>query len=605
MPMSERDRSKIERIRIRLVLLAMLGAFVFLGVSLWRIQVLNTSQYRSSLDRQSMRRVRLPGIRGRIFDRNGVCLAANRPRYCLAIYTEELRQPGKWTHTIDKVEEVISELSVVLGELPQVSRKDITQHINRRLPLPFLAWHGLDEVALARLAEHKQSFRGVDIYVEPMRVYPHGTLATHVIGYVGRADPVKDSENPYHYYLPEMVGKEGMERAMDSVLRGKSGGCLIRVDASGFKYNETGERESVAGSDVHLTLDLKIQEVAERVLGGRPAAAVVLDVRNGNVLALASSPTYNVESIKSLKSWQKILEDPDRPLLNRAIRGRYPPGSTFKPLIAITGLQNKSITPDTILNCPGYYMIGNRKIKCWSRRGHGHLKLRKAIEQSCNPFFCNLGILSGYKNIYHMADSVGFGHRTGIELLGEKAGLLPDDEWKRRVMHEGWRAGDTCNVSIGQGYLLVTPLQMAVFASALANGGYIYRPRLVDNGSPGGDLINRMAWSQKTMGIVRGGMYDVVQAPHGTGKRVKLAGVAMGAKTGTAQYGHGKHYAWMILFAPFDSPRYAIAIVVEDAVSGGITVAPRMKELIHEILVMDGTLQPELKSVTGEGPAQG
>jgi penicillin-binding protein 2 len=401
------------------------------------------------------------------------------------------------------------------------------------------------------------------------------------------------------------VGKDGMERAMDSVLRGKSGGRLIRVDASGFKYNETGERESVAGSDVRLTLDLKIQEAAERVLGGRPAAAVVLDARNGNVLALASSPTYSVESIKSTESWQKILKDRDKPLLNRAIRGRYPPGSTFKPLVAITGLQNKSITPDTILNCPGYYMIGNRKIKCWSKHGHGRLKLRKAIEQSCNPFFCHLGILCGYKHIYHMADSVGFGHRTGIELLGEKAGLLPDDEWKRRVMHEGWRAGDTCNVSIGQGYLLVTPLQMAVFAAALANGGYIYRPRLVDDGSPGGDLVNRMAWSQKTMGLVRGGMYDVVQAPRGTGKRVKLKGVTMGAKTGTAQYGNGKKHAWMILFAPFDAPRYAIAIVVEDAVSGGITVAPRMKELIHEILVMDGTLQPEPESVIDEEPAQG
>jgi penicillin-binding protein 2 len=345
--------------------------------------------------------------------------------------------------------------------------------------------------------------------------------------------------------------------------------------------------------------------MAEHVLGGRPAAAVVLDARNGNVLALASSPTYNVKSIKSQKLWKKILNDKNRPLINRAIRGQYPPGSTFKPLIAITALQNKNITPDTIMDCPGYYQIGNRKIKCWNKRGHGHLKLRKAIEQSCNPFFCNTGILAGYKNIYHMADSVGFGHRTGIELLGEKPGLLPDDAWKRRVIHEGWRAGDTCNVSIGQGYLLVTPLQMAVFTAALANGGYIYRPRLVDDGSPGGDLVNRMAWSPEVMSVVRGGMYDVVQAPHGTGKRVKVDGVAMGAKTGTAQYGNGKHYAWMILFAPFDAPRYAISIVVEDAVSGGITVAPRMKKLIHEILVMDGTLNPEPELIEHEEPAQG
>jgi len=603
--MSERDRANIERMRIRFVLLAMLIAFSFIGVNLWRIQVLDTSEYTSSLDKQSMRRVRLPGIRGRIFDRNGICLADNQPRYCLAIYTEELRQPGKWSRTIDKVEDIIDELAAVPGELPQGGRNEITQHINRRLPLPFLAWRGLDEIALARLSETAKVFPGVDIYVEPVRVYPHGDLATHVLGYVGRAAPVKNENDRYHYYLPEMEGKDGMERAMDKLLRGKSGGRLIRVDASGFKYKETGEREPIAGNDLHLTLDLNIQKITEQVLENQPAAAVVLNARNGDVLALASAPTFNVESIKSWKSWQKILANKDRPLINRAIQGHYPPGSTFKPLVAITGLENKSINENTILNCPGYYQVGNRKIKCWSKHGHGKLKLRKSIEQSCNPFFCHLGILSGYDHIFHMADSVGFGHRMGIELQGEKAGLLPDNEWKRRVMHDSWRAGDTCNISIGQGFLLVTPLQMAVFTAALANGGYIYRPRLVNNGIPNGDLVNRMAWSAKTMKIVRGGMYDVVQAERGTGKRVKVDGVTMGAKTGTAQYGNGKKHAWMILFAPFDNPRYAIAMVVEDAVSGGITVAPRMKKLIRKILVMDGTLQPETESPTFEEPAQG
>jgi penicillin-binding protein 2 len=203
-----------------------------------------------------------------------------------------------------------------------------------------------------------------------------------------------------------------------------------------------------------------------------------------------------------------------------------------------------------------------------------------------------------------MADAVGFGHRTGIELPGEKAGLLPDDTWKRETMHEGWRLGDTCNLSIGQGYLLVTPLQMAVYTAALANGGYVYRPRIVNDGKRSGDLVNRMAWSPKVMDVVRGGMYDVVQAPHGTGKRVKINGVAIAAKTGTAQYGRGRKHGWMILFAPFDNPRYAIAMVVEDAVSGGITVAPRMRELIHAILVMDGTL-PGSSVPSEHGEAQG
>jgi penicillin-binding protein 2 len=602
--MSGRERVEHERLRVRLVTVGMLAALAFLCINLWRIQVLSAPEYRNSLDRQSMRRVRLPGIRGRILDRNGVCLAANEASYCMAIYTEELRQPGRRSHTVDKVEEVVNALSVVLGHPPQVTRDDIEQHVIRRLPLPFLAWHGLDDAALARWAESTEAFTGVDVYVEPVRVYPNGTHASHLIGYVGRAKPVVNKEDAYHYYVPEMEGREGMECVMDGQLKGQSGGRLIRVDASGFKHDETGEREPVAGDDIVLTLDMRIQILAENVLSNQPGAAVVLDVRNGDVLALASSPTYDVESLKSKAAWGRVISDPRRPLINRAIAGRYPPGSTFKPLVAITGLESGRITPETVLQCPGYYQVGNRPIRCWSRRGHGALSLRKAIEQSCNPFFCETGIICEYKRIFHMADAFGFGHRMGLELRGESAGLLPDNEWKRRVMSDSWRPGDTCNVSIGQGALLVTPLQMAVFVAALANGGYVYRPRLVNNGISEGDLMNRMAWSADTMRVVRGGMFDVVQAETGTGKRARIDGVTMGGKTGSAQYSQGRTHAWMILFAPFDNPRYAVAMMLENSVSGGISVAPRIRQLIQKILVLDGTLEPP-SVVTPEEAVQG
>ncbi|MBT3191608.1 MAG: penicillin-binding protein 2 [Verrucomicrobia bacterium] len=601
--MSRRERAERARLRARLILLAMFVGLVFLGVNLWRVQVLRAPEFRSSLDRQSMRRVRLPGVRGRIFDRKGRCLADNRPSYCIAIYTEELRQRGRWSRTIDKVDSVVDELASVLGQPRQVTRDDIAKHVSRRLPLPFLAWRGIQETSLARWAECEQRFSGVDIYVEPVRVYPFAASASHVVGYVGRAEPAKDGEKPYHYYLPEMEGKNGMEKVMDERLRGQCGGRLIRVDASGFKYNETGERDPIAGDDVHLALDMHIQGVAENILSNQPGSVVVLDARNGDVLALASAPAFDAESLKSWRVWQGVRSDPRRPLLNRAIAGRYPPGSTFKPLVAITALESGRITPSTSLNCPGYYQVGNRPIHCWSKRGHGTLQLRKAIEQSCNPFFCDLGIRCEYKRIYHMADSLGFGHRMGIELPGESAGLLPDDEWKRRVMKDAWRAGDTCNVSIGQGALLVTPLQMAVFAAALGNGGYVYRPRLVNHGIPEGDLVNRMAWSAKTMSVVRGGMLDVVQAETGTGKRARIEGVSIGGKTGTAQYGQGKKHAWMIAFAPFDAPRYAIAMVLEDSVSGGITVAPRIRHLLQYMLIRDGTVLPQ--TVGPEGNVQG
>jgi len=601
--MSGRDQAEHERLLVRLVMLVMLGAFVFLGVNLWRIQVLRTSEFRTSLDRQSMRRVRLPGVRGRLYDRNGVCLAENRPSYCIAIYTEELRQPGRWSHTIDKVEQVVGELAVILGQPPQVTREDIAQHVSRRLPLPFLAWHGLDDTALARWAESDQAYAGVDVYVEPVRVFPLSPSASHVIGYVGRANPADNEEAPYHYYLPEMEGKDGMEKVLDERLRGQSGGRLIRVDASGFKHDETGEREPVAGHDVYLTLDMRLQAMAENSLSNQPGAVVILDPRSGDVLALASAPQFDVASLDSYASWQRVVSDPARPLLNRAIAGRYPPGSIFKPLVAITGLESGRITPTTTLNCPGFYQVGNRRIHCWNKRGHGPLQLRKALEQSCNPFFSELGIRCEYKRLFHMADAVGFGHRMGIELDGESPGLLPSNEWKLRVKKDAWRAGDTCNVSIGQGALLVTPLQMAVFAAALANGGYVYRPRLVNEGLPRGDLVNRMSWSPQNLSVVRGGMLDVVQAETGTGKRAAVEGVSMGGKTGTAQYGQDRQHAWMIVFAPYDAPRYAVAMVVENAISGGFTVAPRIRHLMQQILTLDGTLAPATER--REEPVQG
>jgi penicillin-binding protein 2 len=577
-----------ETMRVRLLALLFLAGFALLCVTLWRIQVQQAPRYRTSLDHQSMRRVRLPGIRGRIFDARHEALADNRPSYCVAIYTEELRLPGRWDRTINRVDEVVEQLAGVL-ELPrEVTRDDVEQHVRRRLPLPFLAWRDIDPGAMARWAERNPGMPGVDIYVEPVRVYPRGALATHLVGYVQRVTPDASAE-PYHYYLPEMGGVEGLERAYDAALSGRAGGKLIRVDASGFKYDEQGEKEPRPGSDITLTVDIEVQGLAAMAMSNDCGAVVVMDPRNGDVLALVSSPAYEVDALRSKDRWAAILDDPRRPLINRAIAGLYPPGSTFKPLVAIAGLEYGRITPDTIYECTGAFHFG-RDFHCWRKRGHGPLKLRKAIEQSCNPFFCQLGVRCEYERIYHMADSVGFGRRFGIDLPGEKAGLLPDDEWKRRVLKEGWRGGDTCNVSLGQGALLVTPLQMAVFAAALANGGFVYRPRLVRGAYPQGDLIVRMAWSAATMEVVRGGMYDVIHAETGTGKRAFLEGVTMAGKTGTAQFGEEQHQTWMILFAPFDAPRYAVAIVVEDAVSGGITVAPRMRELMRRLFERDGTL---------------
>jgi penicillin-binding protein 2 len=590
--MSTRERLQTVRMRILVALGAMLLAFGFLIGQLWRIQVIRTDEFAMSLDRQSIRRVRLPGIRGRIYDRHGVVLADNQPVYCVALYTEELRQRGPWTRTINHVDSVIDELSQVLALERQVTRVDIQRHIQRRLPLPFIIWRGLDASAMARWAESSRVFPGVDIYVESERVYPQGTVASHVLGYVGRANTAREAEDPFHYYLPEMAGREGVERSADRRLRGRAGGRLIRVDATGFKFQEYEDLAPVAGENIRLTLDLQIQMFAENVLSNQPGAVVVLDPRNGDVLALASGPAFDRNALSSQASWRALIEDPARPVLNRAISGLYPPGSVFKPLVGLAGLVSDRINGETVFSCPGYYEMGGIKLRCWLRRGHGALNLRSAIEQSCNPYFIETALRTGHSRVYHMADSIGFGRATGIDLPGEAAGLLPDDGWKRRRWNDAWRPGDTANVSIGQGALLVTPLQMAVFVAALANGGRVYHPRLfLADGAPPVPQ-QQMAWPAHQLGLVQAGMYDAIHGPRGTGRRALLPGVFMAGKTGTAQFGQDQTHAWMILYAPYEAPRYAVAMIVEDDVSGGVTVAPRLRALMEAILQRDGILVP-------------
>lgn len=588
--MSKRENLQDVRLRIFVVMGVMLLSLSFLIVQLWRIQVVRSAEFATSLDRQSIRRVRLPGIRGRILDRHGVILADNKPMYCIALYTEELRERGPWARTVDRIDTVVEALALTLGLDRQVTRGDIARHVQRRLPLPFLAWRGLDEGAMARWAESGRTFPGVDIYVETERVYPHGLAAAHLIGYVGRADPADGEEHPYHYYLPEMAGREGVERSGDPVLRGFAGGRLLRVDASGFKYEEYGEREPIPGSDVRLALDLEIQLFAENILSNQPGAVVVLDPRNGDVLALASGPLFDRDALSSQAAWQALMADPSRPALNRAIAGQYPPGSVFKPVIGIAGLVNDRVTPDALIGCPGFYELGGIRFRCWLRRGHGPLHFRSATEQSCNPYFIEVGLRTGYPRVYHMADSLGFGRVTGIALPGEVGGLLPDDAWKRRERRDAWRPGDTANVSIGQGALLVTPLQMAVLTAALANGGRVYRPRLFLADAP--DLLQQMAWTSAHLDVLRAGMFDAIHGARGTGRRALLAGVHMAGKTGTAQFGVDQTHAWMILYAPFEAPRYAVAMIVEDDVSGGVTVAPRLRELMEKIFIRDGVLDP-------------
>lgn len=582
------------------MLVVFLAALTLLGGYLWRIQVANSDRYEVDLARQSVRRIRLPGTRGNMLDRNGHVLADNRPSYDLALYLEELRKPGPWSKTIDHVEEVIARLETILGRPAEISRDDITAHIRRRLPLPLIAWRDLDEASQARFAESGLSVPGVDIHIQPVRIYPGGQLACHVLGYVGRADiPVPEGEEEsYHYYLPEMAGKAGLESNMDNLLRGEAGGRLMRVDVSGYRRHDLGVRSSRRGNDLMLSLDAGIQTLVEETLGERVGSVVVVRPDNGDVLAMVSQPGYDLNAFVpsiSRDAWQALLDNKDTPLVNRAVAGMYPPGSTFKMVTAMAALENGKSTLEEVHNCPGYLTLGNTTFRCWNRNGHGPVNLEQAIEASCNVYFFHAGLQAGIEAISHMASALGLGSRAGTGLPGEQAGLVPDPAWKRTRYNEGWRDGDTCNISIGQGALLVTPLQMAMVTAALSNGGTLYRPRLVIGVRPEGMeafkplppvVANRLNWKRENIELVRLGMKDVVMSPRGTARTARIDGVVVAGKTGTAEFGRKedrRRHAWMVAFAPYDQPQVAIALLVDEGVSGGETAAPLMKKILEGI----------------------
>lgn len=590
MPLGFEKRTQLEQTRVRVLTgLMVLSLIGLLGV-LWNIQVQGASEYRESLDRQSIRRVRLPAPRGCILDRNGECLARNRPNYRIVVYVEELRQPGARSNTVNQVFRVLERTAKIIGQSNTLDRADIVAHIERRVALPLVAWRSVSDEAVARLAEKGYGLTGVDVDVEPMRVYPNGRAAAHVLGYVGRADLRSTGDETgvrIHYALPDLEGRRGIERELDGALAGVPGGTLIRVGASGFKYKEVERIDPIPGADVRLAIDVRIQRLAEAAIEGWRGAVVVMDPNNGDLLAVVSSPAFDPNAFSpSIPSdlWATIATDPDFPLLNRAVSSAYPPGSTFKPVVALAALATVPGASDLVFDCPGYYKLGDVTFDCWQKIGHGSLGFEKAIEQSCNVYFFQLGQRCGPDAIHAMGERLALGRRTGFAIGGESAGILPDDAWKRRRIGEGWRGGDTCNFSIGQGFVTATPLQMARLTATIANGGRLLRPRLVlDPPEPPGEGAIESGVSQADLALVREGMRRVVESPEGSGRRARIDGIPMAGKTGTAEFGpkgEKRKYTWMTLFAPFEKARYAVAMVIEEGDSGGRTVAPRIHELM-------------------------
>jgi penicillin-binding protein 2 len=457
---------------------------------------------------------------------------------------------------------------------------------------------------LAAVESHQFDIPGINIEVSNKRHYPPAGFAAHVLGYVGEVNP-REMAQFTGYRMGDLIGKFGIEKSWESYLRGQGGGQQIEVDAAGKRLRMLGEVEATAGQSLVLTLDGTLQEKTEAALEGRQAPIVVLDVHSGEVLAMASRPIFDPNVFArgiTVDEWRSLVQDPVHPLNNRAIQGQYPPGSTFKVMMAAAALEKGVVSPSTRFFCSGGLPFGNHFFHCWKKGGHGSVDLRQAIAQSCDVYFYQVGQRLGINAIAEYARKFGLGAPLGIGLDHEAGGLIPDSVWKKERLGAPWFAGETLSVVIGQGYVTATPLQMAVAAATIANGGTVYRPHLVkrvlsDDGEPiqeyPPEVIRKTGINPHTLELVREGMQDVVNSKTGTGKKAQLPDILVAGKTGTSQViagtrGKGKKlprqyrdHAWFIAFAPADAPEVAVACLLEHAgEGGGAAAAP----VVHEVL---------------------
>ena len=589
-----------------------LGLMVLLA-ALWNVQVLHAAHYGDRDQAQSLRRIRIPSARGDIVDRKGVVLANNRRSFDIVMYLEQLPRPSKRQDVARSASETLAAINKALGTTVTLADRDVRVHYEQRRPLPLTVMRDVSTNTVAAFVERVNELPGADLIVTPVRQYPQGSLAAHALGYVGKPQRVSDDAEEdlerFYYYQPDTVGEQGIERACDEFLHGTPGGKTIRVGPRGSTVGIVGEKPAMRGDRVVLTLDVHIQQLVEKALEhvALPAgkelrgAAVVLDPHTGEVLAMASRPTFDPNIFNPgipARIVNAVLNDKEHsPMLNRAIGARYAPGSTFKTVTLLAGLQAGVITPHDTVVCQGGLRIGNwpRPFSCWNKHGHGTLDMMGAMRQSCDVWFYQRGMAVGVDRIAAMAMEFGLGQPTDIDLGHDLAGLVPTPEWKRQHSGERWWDGDTAQMAIGQSFLLVTPLQMATVAATLANGGTVLQPFVVKRiESPTGETLRetqatmrrRLDSPPQDIELVRQAMETAVQAADGTAHRAAVKGINVAGKTGTAEADtpHGRiKRVWFIGFAPYEQPKVVVAVLIEDADSGGHTAAPVAGEILAGI----------------------
>ena len=561
--------------------------FLVLLLRLWYLQILEGDRYfvLSTNNRLRVRPVEAP--RGFILDRHGEILVENRPTFDLYATPEDVTNR--------------TEVAAALGEILEVPAGEIEARLRegRERPYqPILIRKDLNEGMMVAVEERKLDLPGISLRIRPIRAYPRGGIAANLLGYVSEVNQTQLLRQEFQDFRPgESLGQAGVERRFDAFIRGIDGGEQVEVDARGRALRLVSRIEPRSGSNISLTIDKRIQEAAEAAFAGKKGTVVAMNPTTGEILAMVSRPSYDPNLFAqrlSGEEWQRIAEDPSHPLQNRAFQAQYPPGSVFKLMVAIAGLESGALRPETKFHCPGSFTLGNAKFDDWKKGGHGTLDLRGAIVNSCNVYFYQAGLRVGIEEITRVSRAFGLGEAPGLGLGDEVRGHLPDPQPRRRGQ-PGWSAGNTVVASIGQGLVVTSPMQLLAMVSAIANGGTIYRPWVVRRiASLSGEVleeyepeaIHQIAVKTETLAFIRQAMLGVVN--EGTGARAKVPGIPIGGKTGTAQVvrkGEGKGQAdlkdhgWFVSFAPVDNPQIAVVVLVENGGFGGLVAAPVAKAI--------------------------
>jgi len=547
--------------RINILLIGIICGFLFLlGRVAW-LQLWEGERYFCLSQNSRLQLIPLPPFRGLILDRKGEVLAENKVSFSVGVIPSNVKDINHLLNCLNKVIHMDKETAI----------KRIQKASNPFRPVCLKRDISVSELTI--LLEREEEFPGTVIVAHPMRFYPHGKLASHLIGYLGEINSEELSMNSLvDVEQGDFVGKMGIEKVYNKYLQGKKGGRQVEIDAYGHPLRTISERDPLSGDSIYLTIDLNMQKIAEEELGNRCGSVIIGDPWTGEIFALASHPAFNPNLFSRLISkeeWNELRYNPEHPLQNKAVRGEYSPASTFKIIVTAAALENKVVREEESLWCEGSLPIGNRVFKDW--KAHGKVNLEKAIVQSCDVFFYQLGLKTGEREIVRFARLFGLGEPTGIDLLSESRGLLPTPSWKLKNKGEKWWRGDTANISIGQGYILVTPIQMFRVISAVANGGKIAKPYLVKKivDAKGRVIkesreqeIRKISLSSSTFRFLRKSLRKVVV--EGTGWKAKNKVVEISGKTGTVELSEGENpHSWFIGYAPSKNPSLAIVVVIE------------------------------------------